>query len=169
MRGPGLCAFDRVMKETGQKVTAPWSRYPRRSPSRGNAPAVLCDMHNTRRAATPTRPTGAGTPPLKPVNQLILLLLAESPTYGVDLLERIDEHLQRAVRLNAGSLYRLIGQLLEEGLVEAVEADTPSHQQGAPRKCYGVTSTGRAALAAEAQRQAQLLEMARSLDLIEEG
>ena len=124
-------------------------------------------MHNT--GSTPTPTTGAATPPLKPVNQLILLLLAECPTYGVELLARIDEHSRGAVRLNAGSLYRLIGQLVEEGLVEAVEADTPPHQQGAPRKCYGVTTAGRAALAAEAQRQAQLLEMARSLDLIEEG
>ena len=117
----------------------------------------------------PISQTGAVSPPLKPVNQLILLLLAANPTYGVDLLARIDENSQGAVRLNAGSLYRLIGQLVEDGLVEAVEADAPPHQQGAPRKCYGVTSAGRAALGAEAQRQAQLLEMARSLDLIEEG
>ena len=126
-------------------------------------------MHNTKRASTPARPSGAVIPPLKPVNQLILLLLADTPTYGVELLARIDEHSHGAVRLNAGSLYRLIGQLVEDGLVEAVEADTPPHQQGAPRKCYGVTPTGRAVLTAEAQRQTQLLEMARSLDLIEEG
>ena len=107
--------------------------------------------------------------PLKPVNHLVLLLLARTPTYGVDLLAQIDEHSNGSVRLNAGSLYRLIGQMLEAGLVEAIEGDEAPAQQGAPRKCYGVTESGREALAAEAQRQAQLLEMARSLDLIGEG
>ena len=126
-------------------------------------------MHNIS-SRGPLAPSGAeGNAPLKPVNQLILLLLAESPTYGVELLARIDEQSQGAVRLNAGSLYRLIGQLLEEGLVEAVDAETPPGQQGAPRKCYSVTSAGRESLAAEAQRQARLLDMARSLDLLEEG
>lgn len=127
-------------------------------------------MHNIGDEAIRSRPSTVGGPPLKPVNQLILLLLAKSPTYGVELLTRIDEHSQGAVRLNAGSLYRLIGQLVEAGLLEAVlEPDAPPHQQGAPRKCYRVTSEGLVALAAEAQRQTELVEMARSLDLIEEG
>lgn len=114
---------------------------------------------------TPTRTSA----PLKPVPQLILLLLAKTPTYGVDLLAQIDKHSEGSVRLNAGSLYRLIAQLLDDGLVEAVEPSTPFGRQGAPRKCYGVTEAGREALADEAQRQAQLVMMARALDLIEEG
>lgn len=118
---------------------------------------LLCNMHKSKQA------------PLKPVHQLILLLLAERATYGVDLLARIDEHSDGTVRLNAGSLYRLIGQMLDDGLVEAVEAEVAPGQQGAPRKCYGVTTAGRDALATEARRQARLVEMARSLDLIEEG
>ncbi|GMR14075.1 MAG: hypothetical protein BMS9Abin29_2305 [Gemmatimonadota bacterium] len=126
-------------------------------------------MHNSNKAPTRTRASAPGNAPLKPVHQLILLLLAERATYGVDLLARIDEHSEGTVRLNAGSLYRLIGQMLEEGLVEAVEAEAAPGQQGAPRKCYGVTTTGREALATEARRQARLVEMARSLDLIEDG
>ena len=49
--------------------------------------------------------------PLKPNHYLILLLLSREPTYGVELLQRLDEASGGAVRLNAGSLYRLIGQL----------------------------------------------------------
>ena len=126
-------------------------------------------MHKARQAPPRTPAGERGKAPLKPVHQLILLLLAERATYGVDLLARIDEHSDGTIRLNAGSLYRLIGQMLDEGLVEAVEAEAVPGQQGAPRKCYGVTTAGRDALAAEARRQAQLVEMARSLDLIEEG
>lgn len=118
----------------------------------------------TRHSKSPSLDT-----PLKPVNHILLLLLARKPTYGVELLQRIDEHSHGSLRLNAGSLYRLIGQMLEAGLVEAVAGEEAPGQQGAPRKCYGVTASGRDALAAEARRQAQLVEMARSLDLMEES
>ena len=46
--------------------------------------------------------------PLKPAQHLILLLLAEESTYGVALMERLDERSGGAIRLNAGSLYRTI-------------------------------------------------------------
>jgi len=107
--------------------------------------------------------------PLKPVHHLVLLLLAKKPTYGIDLLVQLDEYSQGSVHLNAGSLYRLIGQMLDSGLLEGVEGEATPAQPGAPRKCYGVTASGREALAAEARRQAHLVEMARSLDLIEGG
>ena len=53
--------------------------------------------------------------PLKPAQHLILLILAEEPTYGVELLERLEERSRGTIRLNAGSLYRVIAQLVEPG------------------------------------------------------
>jgi DNA-binding PadR family transcriptional regulator len=107
--------------------------------------------------------------PLKAVHHLTLLLLAETPTYGVDLLERLEERSGGAMRLNAGSLYRTLATLVEEELVEVLEEVPSPGGPGAPRKVYGVTRLGRAVLRAEAERQAGLLEMARSLDLLGEG
>lgn len=112
-----------------------------------------------------TRPAG----PLKPVHHLILLLLAEEPTFGVELLRRLEERSGRAIRLNAGSLYRTIGNLVDEGLAEPLEAASGPDGVGAPRKVYGVTNRGMAALRAEARRQAELVEAARALDLLEES
>lgn len=110
----------------------------------------------------------ARTRPLKPNHHLILLLLAEEPTYGVALMERLDERSGGAVRLNAGSLYRTIANLVDEGLVEPVEEGSGPDGVGAPRKVYGVTGFGIAALRAEARRQEGLLEAARALNLLEE-
>jgi DNA-binding PadR family transcriptional regulator len=108
---------------------------------------------------------GAEHLPLKAVPHLVLLLLAEAPSYGVELLQRLDEASDGGVRLNAGSLYRTISQLVDEGLVEPTE-EVKSAGRGAPRKLYGVTERGRSALRAEAERQARLLRRARSLDLL---
>lgn len=107
--------------------------------------------------------------PLKPARDLTLLLLAQEPDCGIALLERLEQRSRGRIRLNAGSLYRLIGQLVDGGLVEPLEEVANPAGVGAPRKLYGVTALGRKVLRAEAGRQREVLEMARSLDLAEEG
>lgn len=108
-------------------------------------------------------------PPLKPTHHMILLLLAEEPTYGVALMERLEERSGGSIRLNAGSLYRTIASLAEDGLIEPLEETSRPEGAGAPRKLYGVTARGLAALRAEAKRQADLVEAARALDLLGEA
>lgn len=103
--------------------------------------------------------------PLKPPQHLTLLLLAEEPTYGVALMERLEDRSRRRIRLNAGSLYRLIAQLVDDGLVEPYQEMANPAGVGAPRKLYRVTGTGREVLRAEAERQAELVEATRVLDL----
>jgi DNA-binding PadR family transcriptional regulator len=107
--------------------------------------------------------------PLKPVHHMILLLLAEEPTYGLELLERLEDRSEGGIRLNAGSLYRTIASLVDDGLVEPLEESLKPEGLGAPRKLYRVTHRGMAALRAEARRQASLVEAARALDLLEES
>ena len=109
------------------------------------------------------------TAPLKPVHYLILLLLAEEPTYGVELMERLGQRSASAIRLNAGSLYRTIASLVDDGLLRPLEERTGSSGGGAPRKIYGVSERGLEALRTEARRQASLLESVRALDLLEES
>ena len=104
--------------------------------------------------------------PLKPTQHLILLILAEEPTYGVELLARLEARSRGGIQLNAGSLYRVIAQLVDDGLIESVTSTAHAGDVGAPRKMYGVTEPGRDLLRAEAVRQAEMLEMARSLDLL---
>lgn len=107
--------------------------------------------------------------PLKAAHHMILLLLAEEPTYGVALAERLEERSEGAIRLNAGSLYRTIASLVDDGLAEPLEEESRPEGAGAPRKLYGVTDAGIEALRAEARRHAALLDAARALDLLEDA
>jgi DNA-binding PadR family transcriptional regulator len=107
--------------------------------------------------------------PLKPAHHMILLLLAEEPTYGVALAERLEERSEGAIRMNAGSLYRTIASLVDDGLVEPWEEESRPEGAGAPRKLYRTTQPGLEALRAEARRHSALLEAARALDLIEDS
>lgn len=109
------------------------------------------------------------TAPLKPVHYLILLLLAEEPTYGVELMERLERRSEAGIRLNAGSLYRTLASLVDDGLVRPLGDQTPVEGVGAPRKIYGASDRGLEALRVEARRQAALLESVRALDLLEES
>jgi DNA-binding PadR family transcriptional regulator len=103
--------------------------------------------------------------PLKAVHHLILLLLAEAPDSGVELLDRLEGASRGTVRLNPGSLYRTIARLVDDGLVEAAGTEPGPGGTGAPRKVYRVTVLGRSVLRAEAERQAELVEFAGRLRL----
>lgn len=99
--------------------------------------------------------------PLKPKVFLTLLLLAEHPRHGYDLLGALEERSEGTIRLNAGSFYRLIHRLAEDGLVERVETPDDDSSGGGERKTYGLTELGLETLRTEARRQEGLLELAR--------
>lgn len=99
--------------------------------------------------------------PLKPRVYLTLLLLAERPRHGYDLLKGLEERSDGTIRMNAGSFYRLIHGLAEAGLVERVETPDDAASGGGERKTYGLTELGIATVRAEARRQEELLELAR--------
>jgi DNA-binding PadR family transcriptional regulator len=105
--------------------------------------------------------------PLKPVTYLTLLILAQEPTYGVVLLDKLEARSGGTIQLNAGSLYRTIAALVDAGLLTPSEDSAPSGGVGAPRKTYSVTDLGREVLRAEVERQSALLDLARELDLQE--
>ena len=107
--------------------------------------------------------------PLKPRHYLILLTLAEEPTFGVRLMERLEERSDGSVSFNAGSLYRTISQLVEKGWVAPLREEPPEDGVGAPRKIYGLTDDGLTALRTEAERQARLLASFRALEVGEEA
>lgn len=99
--------------------------------------------------------------PMKPRVYMTLLLLAEEPRHGYDLLATLEERSDGVIRLNAGSFYRLIHRLAEDGLVERVETPDDASSGGGERKTYGLTELGLATVRAETRRQEGLLELAR--------
>ena len=87
-----------------------------------------------------TRDEGEGLSRLY-VRPLLLLLLAEGPSHGYELLEQVR---RAGVRnADAGGLYRSLRAMEQEGLVSSWWE--PS-QAGPARRSYTVTSEGRRAL-----------------------
>lgn len=74
----------------------------------------------------------------------VLLLLAERPTHGYELLERLPALLGEE-RVDVGNLYRVLRALEEEGVVASEwRADLP----GPAKRTYTLTADGRALLGA---------------------
>jgi PadR family transcriptional regulator len=72
----------------------------------------------------------------------LLLLLAERPTHGYELLERLPALLGED-RVDVGNLYRVLRSLEEEGIVASEwSADLP----GPAKRTYTLTADGRALL-----------------------
>jgi DNA-binding PadR family transcriptional regulator len=74
----------------------------------------------------------------------LLLLLAERPTHGYELLERLPALLGED-RVDVGNLYRVLRSLEDEGIVASEwSADLP----GPAKRTYTLTADGDALLAA---------------------
>lgn len=73
----------------------------------------------------------------------ILASLAESTTHGYDLVEQIDGLASDLVCIDPGSMYRMLRDLEEQGLVTS-SWQTP--ESGPPRRVYVITERGIEAL-----------------------
>jgi DNA-binding PadR family transcriptional regulator len=84
----------------------------------------------------------------------VMLALHGEPLHGYGIKKEVAERTKGAVDLDAGGLYRLIARLEERGWVEPSDADPTGDGR---RKYYELTEAGRAVLAAEARRLADLV------------
>jgi PadR family transcriptional regulator, regulatory protein PadR len=71
----------------------------------------------------------------------VLALLAGEERYGFDLVKALAE--VDGMVTSEGTIYPLLGRLRRAGLVEPTWRESPS---GPPRRYYGLTDGGRAAL-----------------------
>jgi DNA-binding PadR family transcriptional regulator len=94
----------------------------------------------------------------------ILLALADSERHGSGIMQEVLERTEGAMRLWPGMLYRNLQQLAAEGLIVEVEGPTQP-LAGSPR-FFAITSAGRRACAAEAQRLAGFVAAARAKKLL---
>jgi DNA-binding PadR family transcriptional regulator len=92
---------------------------------------------------------------LKPADFHILLALAQGPRHGYGIMKEVDRESGGAVRLEIGSLYRLLARLLETGLIEDADGDER-------RRFYRITRAGRRTLKTEAERLAGLVDLIRA-------
>jgi len=114
-------------------------------------------MRDGMRTRDDIPPAGA----LQPSAFHILLALADADRHGYAIIQDVAARSNGAVRLSAGTLYRSIQRLLEQGLVEEVRQRPAPELDDERRRYYRITSAGRAAARAETDRLAALLRLAR--------
>ena len=103
--------------------------------------------------------------PLKPRVFLMLLALVRGAQHGYALKEEVSQRTDGRLDLGPGTLYRTMRALLEDGLIEecAGPADEPEDER---KRYYEITALGRRVVAAEAERLAELIDIARDQKLI---
>lgn len=95
--------------------------------------------------------------PLKPAVFHILLALSRGRLHGLGIADAVEEETDGDIQLGPGTLYRSLREMAEAGIVAQLEdADDPR------RNYYRLTDAGREVLGREAERLADLVEIARS-------
>lgn len=108
-----------------------------------------------------------GLLPLPPATFHILIALAESELHGYAIIQDIEQRTNGSLRLSAGTLYRSIQRMLEQGLVEELrDRERPAPElDDERRRYYRITMFGKAVARAEAQRLTDLVRLARESGL----
>lgn len=105
--------------------------------------------------------------PLTPVVFEILLALGDGDRHGYAIMQEVEQRSGGAIRLRAGSLYRALARLLDDGLVAEVASSTAVEGEDERRRTYTLTRLGRRVAKAEALRLASAVKAARSKRLLE--
>lgn len=99
---------------------------------------------------------------LKPADFHILLALSAGPLHGYRIMKDVERDTGGEVRLEIGSLYRLLARLVTEGLIDDIESADER------RRYYRITAAGRKALKSEAARLANVVTLVRARKLLPE-
>jgi DNA-binding PadR family transcriptional regulator len=100
--------------------------------------------------------------PLPPATFHILMAVAEEDRHGYAIIRDVAQRTEGALKLSAGTLYRSVQRMLEQGLlVETQERPAPEFDDER-RRYYRITEFGAAVARAEARRLTQLVKWARA-------
>jgi DNA-binding PadR family transcriptional regulator len=96
----------------------------------------------------------------------ILLALADEDRHGYGIMRQVEQQTEGRMRLGPGTLYSSIQALLEEKFIEEVDSRDDAEPGRERRRYYRLTSAGRKATCAEAERLAAVLRVARAKKLL---
>ncbi|MEX2179565.1 MAG: PadR family transcriptional regulator [Gemmatimonadaceae bacterium] len=99
--------------------------------------------------------------PLPPATLHILLALTEGERHGYAIIQDVEARTDGELRMSAGTLYRSIARMVEQGLIVEV-AKRRSRADDERRRYYRVTPYGTAVTRAELRRLEQFVRMARA-------
>jgi DNA-binding PadR family transcriptional regulator len=95
----------------------------------------------------------------------ILLALADEDRHGYAIIQDVAVRTNGALKLSAGTLYRSIQRLLEQGLLSEPRERPAPDEDDERRRYYRITALGTAVARAETRRLADLVRMARARGL----
>jgi len=105
--------------------------------------------------------------PLPPATFHILLSLANDERHGYAIIQDVEERTAGELRMSAGTLYRSVARMVEQGLISEV-IRRRSVADDERRRYYRITAFGTAVARAEMRRLAQLVRLARATGLTPE-
>jgi DNA-binding PadR family transcriptional regulator len=100
--------------------------------------------------------------PLPPATFHILLAVADEDRHGYAIIQEVAARTSGAVKLSAGTLYRSVQRMLEQGLLEETRERPAPELDDERRRYYRITKFGNAVARAETERLAQLVKLARA-------
>jgi DNA-binding PadR family transcriptional regulator len=103
--------------------------------------------------------------PLPPAVFHILLALADGDQHGYAIIQAISARTSGRTRVGAGTLYRSIQGMLEDGLIVELDERPDPDEDDERRRYYRITPLGKNVARAEAQRLADLVSLARTSGL----
>ena len=106
--------------------------------------------------------------PLRPDALAILIVLLRGDAHGYAIMKASSVRRDGRGPLLPGALYRLLRDLVREGLVVEVDPPPDADRSDERRRYYHLTPFGRDVVRAEAARMSRLLSQVRR-DLVKEG
>lgn len=103
--------------------------------------------------------------PLPPPDFQLLLILAERDLHAYGISQAVEGG-KTGVRLEIGSLYRMLTRMETAGLIEERDGPAEPDAPESRRRYYGITPLGRRVAKAEASRLRAVLDLAESRRLI---
>jgi DNA-binding PadR family transcriptional regulator len=99
--------------------------------------------------------------PLPPATFHILVALAEGDRHGYAIIQDIAARTANEVQLGAGTLYRSIQRMQEQGLIAETRQRPARALDDERRRYYRITPFGTEVARAEARRLTQMVKLAR--------
>ena len=100
--------------------------------------------------------------PLPTATLHILMALAEGDRHGYGIIQDVALNTDGALKLSAGTLYRSIQRMLEQGLLLETRDRPAPELDDERRRYYRITPFGIAVARAEARRLTDLVRLARA-------
>jgi DNA-binding PadR family transcriptional regulator len=104
--------------------------------------------------------------PLPPATFHILMALAEEDRHGYAIIQDIAARTDGAIQMSAGTLYRSIQRMIEQGLIVEVHERPAPDLDDERRRYYRITKFGETVARAEARRLQNLVRLARASGFI---